>query len=174
MSNVVGGRRVRFIRDSMRNMIRDAMADRGWLSPGRRHAPITIISRTSDWDEEVAMNTLAISLGDVSDFELELGSNLMEDRHTCYLDFYAESETLGLEVAHDLRDILRGKIASIGRTDSVLDVYDYSLATPVRIFGCLLEDIVVDRASGFSEAWRRNWFAIRCDIVDEYGDETDG
>jgi hypothetical protein len=173
VSTVIGGRRVRFIRDSARFMVRDALEERGWLATGRRHLPIQIIPAPNDWDEPLALNTLAVSMGDVDDSELELGSNLTEDRHGLYLDFFAESETLGLEVAHDLRDILRGKVQAIGRTRPIIEVFDWSLATPAQLFVCQIQNVAVDRAQGFSDAWRKNWFSVSCDVVDEYGDDLD-
>lgn len=169
----VGGLRARLIRDSFEYLLRSSLGDRGWFDANRRHEPVTIVSAPADWDEPMAMNTIAVNASNVDDIPGEMGSNYTEDTWTYYVDFYAENEVLGMDVANDIRDILRGKLPSIGREATSFDVYDFSDATPPVIFQCELENVIVDRARGAVQPWEKFWFAIRCDVIDAYGDEFD-
>lgn len=163
-----GGLRARLIRDSFEKMLRDSLDARGWFDTDRRHQPITLVSGAHDWDEPIPLNTLAIAPEDTGWDEIELGSNASEDRWTCYVDFYAESEALGIDVSHDIFDMLRGKLAAAGRTTRNFPVYDFTQTPSPVLFYCELEDIAIDRARGFTRPHERYWFAIRVDIVDEH------
>lgn len=169
----VGGLRVRLINDSMFQMVKGGLADLGWFDIGRRHRPIDLLAEPVRWDEEVQLNTLSISSTDVSDDELELGSDAAENRHSFYVDFFAEDDSIGKHLIHDVRDILRGKIHAIGRNRPILTVYDYTLATPPALFICEIENVLVDRAHDYPRPWQRHWFSARCDVVDVYESDVD-
>lgn len=174
MTVVVGGLRARLIRDSAFTMLRDSVDALGWRDAGRRHKPVLFRAEPVPWDEEVPLNTVAVSQTDVSGDEVELGSNLSEDRWTFYVDLYAEDESVGTHLAHDIRDILRGKIPSIGRNQPLLPVYNLAGETPEDVlFNCEIEDVLVDRANDFPKSWQRYWYVVRFIIVDYYGDEND-
>lgn len=169
---VAGGLRSRFIRDSLQNMLRDSLEARGWFESNRRHKPLLFVIESLDWDQPIELNSLAVSAADMNGTSAEMGSNLTDDQLDFYVDFYAESETLGLDVIHDVRDILRGKLSSIGRWRPILEVYDYSLATTVVIFNCDIEDVVVDRATGFNRPWMKHMWNIRFTVVDTWLDDS--
>lgn len=173
MATIVGGLRARLIHDSAYEMIRAALSDLGWFDSGRRHEPVTMVAKPVSNDDQVPFNTLTVSSTDVSDDPIEMGSTLSEDRWTFYVDFYGEDDLVARHIVHDIRDVVRGKLPSIGRAGPVLDVYDYRLATPVVLFRCELENVVVDRANTFTRPWQRHWWAVRFDVVDEYADEYD-
>ncbi len=169
---VAGGLRSRLIRDSLQMMVRESLDARGWFDPDRRHEPLKFVTEYADWDIPIAFNSIVISISDTNDDPVELGSNLTEDSIDVYIDFYAESDTLGIDVIHDVRDILRGKLSVIGRTRSSLDVYDLTLATPVVIFKCEIEDVVVDRATGFNRPHLKHWWSARCTLLDTWTDDS--
>lgn len=173
MTIVVGGLRARFIRDSVFEMIKAAVIDLGWTDPARQHKPIYFSAQPGSWDEEVALNTVAVTQTDVRSEDSEMGSNLQEDRWTFYVDLFAEDESVGTHLIHDVRDILRGKMPSIGRGRPNVTVMDYSLALPAPLFTCDIEDVVIDRANDFPKPWQRYWYVCRFIVVDEYGDEDD-
>lgn len=173
MATIAGGLRTRMISDSLRNMVVDGLTDLGWFSTPRWHAPIHIIDRPNKWDDPVEFNSLVISLEDRDDIPGELGSNYTVDTWTVYIDFYAESDPLGMQVAGDIRDILRGKLPSIGRTDSSFDVYDYRMATPTSFATIQIMNVVDDRARNFPNAWQAHWFVVRADLEDDFMDEDD-
>lgn len=168
MTSVEGGLRARLIRDSLEELVRSGLTARGWFDPGRRHSPIVFVPEPNDWDEPIEANSLAISGGDSIDDPLELGSTASEDRWTFYVDFYAEDESVGTDVSGDIRDLLRGQLPSIGRTNPVLPVLDFREATPTELFTCDIESVVLDRGRGFSQPWLRWWYTVRLDLVDEY------
>lgn len=170
---VVGGLRSRLIKDNFHLMIREALGLLGWFDPGRQHLPINMVADSVPEGEEIPFNTLVVSAEDADDAAVEMGSNFTEDSRLYWIDFYAENDVVGEHLIFDVRDILRGKIGSIGRSAPVLRVLDLTTADRDLLFHCELEDIGVARAHNFPERWRRHWYSARCVIVDAYGDESD-
>lgn len=171
-ATLTGGLRSRMIKDSYRNLIVDNLTSLGWFDSGRRHIPITIADRPNKWDDPVAFNTLTVSLEDRVDVDAEMGSNLSIDTWTSYVDFYAESDDLGLQVMGDIRDIVRGKLPSIGRTQPCFDCFDYRLDPPEAFTVIQVQNILEDRARNFPKEWQAHWFVLRADLEDEYMDES--
>lgn len=173
----VGGTRSRLISDNFYKMVVGSLEKRGWFDPDQQHAPIALVRGEISWDVTIAPNTLAISDVDITDADVEMGSNLKSDTWTSYVDFYAESDSLGTDVAGDVRDILRGKIRSVGRTAPILEVFDLTVNPDIelapKIFYCDIENVLLDRAHNASRPYMEHWFSVRCDIVDTYGDEDD-
>lgn len=168
---IVGGLRARLIEDSLVQMITDSLRALGWMDPARQHLPLNIIDEPVDPDVEIPLNTIAFEASIVSDKPAEVGSNLTEDRWPFYIDVYAESKALGTHLSNDIRDILRGKFPSIGRTGPVLDVYDLRQATPPWIFGCVIENVRCDKGHNWPQPWRQHWYSISLDLIDTYDDE---
>lgn len=168
---VVGGLRVRLIIMSFQQMLRDSLEALGWFDDGRQHQAINFVVRPAEWEDKVDFNSIAVTCEDVSDIDAELGSNLTDDTWTFSVDIYCEDDAVGIHLINDIKDILRGKMPSIGRTGPILGVFDYKAATPSQIFRCDIERVVVDRARGFTKAWQQHWWACRCDVIDTYGDE---
>jgi hypothetical protein len=167
----VGGLRQRLIQDSLWNMITNSLDALGWLDPGRPHEPLHLRPKPVPLDEEIQLNTLALSDENITERDEELGSLLAEHRQTFYVDFFAENESIGKHLINDIRAIIGGRFGSVGRTRPAFSVYDYTQATPTALFDCELEDIVVDRARDFPKPWQRFWYVCRFDVVDHYGDE---
>lgn len=172
MSNYVGGLRARLIRESTYNMINDSLTALGWYNPGRKHKPVTFHAYPVPADEPVAPNTAALSDEGITETEDELGSQLAEHRWTFYVDFYADSDALGLHFQQDVRAILGGRFNALGRVLPIVDVYDYTQATPPLIFTVQIENIVGDRAHDFPKRHQQFWYAVHFHIVDYYGNET--
>lgn len=170
----VGGLRARLIRDSVFRMIRDSLDSLNWLDPAPlTHKPITMKAADVPMNEEIAPNTIALADEDTSESEYELGSNMSEHRWTFYVDFYAENDTIGLHLINDVKAILGGRMPSIGRRSPSCDIYDYTQATPPRIFTVEIEDILLDRGHDFPQPWLRYWYSCRFEVVDHYGDEIE-
>lgn len=174
MTTIVGGLRTRLIKDSAFQVVQASVAALGWMDTGRRHTPVTFRATPVPFDEQVPFNTVSVAAAGMRSEEAEMGSNLSDDTHTFYVDLYAESDDLGTHLIYDIRDILRGKMPSIGRGAPVLPVSDYNHATPTVIFTCQIEDVMVDRANDFPKPWQRYWYVCRFDVVDTYGDENYG
>lgn len=166
---IAGGLRERLIADSVYHWIRNALVDLGWFNSGRPYVPITMRTESVPNDEQIPFNTIVISESSTTDNEGELGSNLGEITTIFYVDFYAENEALGKELIHDVRDAIKGRLPSIGYTQSALPVYDWRLATPTLLFTCDIQDVIVDQARDFPKPWQRHWWVCRFDVVDYYG-----
>lgn len=167
----VGGLRARLIRDSVYNALNDALADLGWYEASPSRAPVTFRSSPFPLDEQVPPNTLALSDENDDAAEMELGSTLSEFTWDMFVDIYGEDDAVALHLAGDVADILAGRMASVGRDRPVIDVYDYTLATPVVIFTVEVIAVHKDRAHGFPQPWLRFWRSVPFKIVDSYTDE---
>lgn len=169
---IVGGLRQRLIRESIYRELYRALQARGWFATGRKHKTITFPGVTETNENEIPLNRLALVDEDMVEFEYEMGSNAVQTSWTFWVDFYAENESLGKDVINDVRDILAGRMSSIDRAAPIIQVYDYTLATPAPIFKVEIEDIVVDRAKDFPKPYQKFWYACRFTVSDAYGDEA--
>ncbi len=178
MATYVGGLRSRLISDSFYEMIRASLTALGWFDSGRQHSPIILVRGDVSWDNPTSINTLAVSNIDINADYMELGSNYMEERWSVYVDFYAESDSLGTHMAGDIRDILRGKMPSIGRSQPLFEVLDYTNVvnpgdSPAFLFNVEIEQVTLDRAHNASRPWQRHFFSVSAELIDDYGDEND-
>lgn len=167
-----GGKRLLCIQDSFYRMVKDSMDDLGWLTsnPGTR-ADVTILAEQINPGTEIKPNKVGISSEDLTESEMEMGSNLAENRWDIYIDIFAENEFVGVALAGDIFDILRGKISAIGRTESAFDVYDY--VDDSVIFQCDLDNVEVNRVRDWDRPYNKYWWVVACQIVDTYYDDQD-
>lgn len=172
MAEIVGGLRARLIHDSLFHMVDDGLHRLGWFDAGRRHRPLQIVARPMGLDEEVPLNTIAIADANDIGTGAEMGSNATTDTWTFYVDFFAQDDSLGKHVIHDIKDLLRGKMPSHGYGNPVLRVYDWRDDPPTPLFFCDLEDVMADRAHNFPHPWQRFWYTVRLDVVDDYDDDS--
>ncbi len=168
----VGGLRARLTYDSTYNAINDALTALGWFDGGRQHLPINFVTEPVDDDTEVSLNTLSLVAEDMTDFELEMGSPLAEHNRRYFVDFYAESQSVGEHLIFDVRDILQGRMPSIARGAPTITILDYTLATPVSIAVAEIQFVRVDRAHGFTTPWQKNWYSCAFTLTDVYTDES--
>jgi hypothetical protein len=168
-----GGRRLRLIQDNFRSHVYNALAELGWFDSNRAHKPVTLLANPAENDEQIQVNTVAISNHDINSIEAELGSDLEENLMTFWVDVYAENQDIGIHLAGDIRDILRGKMASSGVTLPSFLVYDLTLATPVPLFRCHIEAVDMARVQNSTKAYHKFWWTIVCEVLDVYLDESD-
>lgn len=173
MSTYAGGMRFRLIQDNFENMVRGALDTLGWFDAGRSHKPVTLISQAVDPHSQIVPNLVGIAAEDMSSLELELGSNFEELRWYYYIDIFAEDGAVGLHLTGDIQDILKGKMASAGRSRPSFDVYDLSMTTPTRLFWCEIENVQFQRQRNFQQAQGQYWWTIAAEVVDAYYDEGD-
>lgn len=169
---IVGGKRLRLIKQAFAETVHDALEDLDWFDSGRKHKPIGFTTEQIASVDEVLPNLVSVSSEDVVGEEIELGSGLEENRWDFYVDIYAENEALGIELAGDVRDILRGKMPSIGRGIPHIDVLDYRLATPTHLFYVEVEDVDMVRPRTAGPA-KSSIHIVACTLVDTYDTETD-
>lgn len=165
-----GGLRLRMIQDSFQNMLTDALDDLGWFSTNRNHAPVTFVTKPVDPLVEIKPILVAASPEDTYGFEWEMGSNLEEVRWEFYIDIFADSHSVGLQLMGDINDTLKGKLPSIGRTGPVFQVYDYRQTTPTEEFVCQLENIEWAKPRLYTKKWLENWWTGKVEVVDYYYD----
>lgn len=170
----VGGLRARLIRDSVYRALYNALDDLGWFNPSASHSPVTFPANSFPPDVEVPINT--IGLVDDREFSepIELGSILSERAWTMMVDFFGEDDALSLHLIRDVKDILEGRMPSIGRNEPIIDVYDFtdSALSPPKIFTVEIEDVRVDKAHDFPQPWMRFWRSCEFLVVDAYTDES--
>lgn len=152
-------------------MVTDSLGALGWFDAGRQHSPINILTVEVPEGEDVPLNTLAFADDDMSSDDHELGSNLAEHRWSWFIDFYAENNSVGVHVIQDVKAILEGRFPSIGRKDPSFAILDYTMATPIPILYCQIEDVTTHRAHGFPRVYQRYWHSCSFTLVDYYGDD---
>jgi hypothetical protein len=173
MSIYVGGVRLRLIKDNFVSMIEGSLDQLGWFDAGRMHMPVSVIGTQMDDGEKIEPNIVSVSTEIVTNLEMELGSGLEENKHTYFVDIYAENEDVGLHLAGDIYDIVRGKMPSIGRGAPDFDVLDLTQATPTVLFVCEIENVDVGRSRDWGKTFNRYWWTIGLDINDYYDNEGD-
>ncbi len=175
MTTVVGGLRERLIHDSCYTMLNAALDSLGWFDTDRAHAPVTFVARAFGPQDEPPLNSVSLAPQNASSDPIEMGSGLEENTHTYYVDVYAEDDSIGLHLSGDIKDILRGKFPSIGRSRPNVPVLDLRI-DPVPeepLFYCEIQDVIRDKAVASQKQWQRHWWAVRFDLVDAYDDEDD-
>lgn len=173
MSVYVGGIRLRLIKDNFQAMIEDSLDQLGWFNAGRKHMPVRVVGTQFDDGEEIKPNVVGISTEIVTNLEMELGSGLEENKHTYFVDIYAENEDVGLHLAGDIYDIVRGKMPSIGRSSPYFNVLDRTQATPTTLFVCEIDNVDVGRSRDWAKGFNRYWWTIGLDVTDYYDNEDD-
>lgn len=171
-----GGLRSRLIIDSVRLAVLSTVQQGGWFDPtvhdtppgSRRHQPFRYIPRPVDWSEDIHPNAIAISPEDTSDEPFGFGGEV-QDANEVYVDLFAQDDSLGWQVAYDIRDSLLGKVG--GAVGPQLDVYDFRQPTPAPFTTVDIDLLDVDRAQGDARAWQRHWFMVHMILLDEYSDE---
>lgn len=177
MAQLEGGLRDRMLIESFYQMLRSNLTTLGWFNPGRQHEPINMTPIPMPRGQEIPPNTLTVTWEDIDSTEAEMGSNAAELTHTAYVDFYAEpappdgngGEALGKQMIGDVRAIILGEMPSIGRDANVLQVLNYSLATPTYMFTVEF-DIERTRSSKvhhYDQPWERWWYSCIVEVIEE-------
>ena len=156
-----GGLRDRMILESVLRDIEAYLTTLDWFDAGREHKPITIIDEYPAETDEVPLNTMAFSFGDISTVANELGSPSETMYVPIYIDFFAESDGLGRHVIGDIHT----HVAKQGQ----FTVYDYSQAIPPAEFVVQVNDGSIDKRKPTRavNAWQKNWHVISFVVLDE-------
>lgn len=171
MTNYVGGLRLRLIKDSLYYMLNSSMDQLGWFNSGLTTKPVILTPEQLDTSVEIKPNIVGISSENMIQQDIELGSNLAENTWDIYIDVLAEDEAVGIHLAGDIYDILRGKISSIGRTKPRLEVYDLYPNNNDIIFNCQFENVILHRVRDWSKPANKYWWVIGVEIIDTYYDD---
>lgn len=156
-----GGLRDRLIHESILQNIVTHLTSLGWFDVGRQHQPITVIDEYPDETGEVAYNTLAITMGDAGGITTELGNTAEDHEIIMFVDFFAESDSLGRHVIGDIYKYLR--------TNNIQQVRDYEAPlTPVIFTVEVDDDVEKRRPSTVAYRWQKHWQICSFTVID-YG-----
>jgi len=168
MTEYVGGKRHRLIKASFGDDIQGMLDALSWTSTNRRHKPVKLIVDEYDPAIEIKPNLIGITVEDMRAEEIEMGSTLDENSITCFIDIFAENNSIGQHITGDLYDCLKGKYPNV-KEDNLLPVYDPTAATPEWIFNCFYENVETNRNREWDQAFNKYWWTIALDIIDYYG-----
>lgn len=153
-----GGLRDRMLRHSVGEHIREELAALGWFDSGRQHRPLNIVDGFPT--AEVPINTLAFSTNMAYGMSFEMGSRAEEHLTAMFVDIFAESDALGLELVGDIYAFLK--------ENPHLPVYDYrddEPRTPV-FYVEVMDDVEKRQPANASNNWQRNWYVCAFTLED--------
>src|SRR5690606_2572823 len=119
-------------------------------------------------DEEIKPNKVSVSAEDMLSEEWEMGSSMEEHRWDFYVDIFAENDAIGLHLAGDVQDLVKGMMPDIGRSRPHLEVLDLRQATPSRLFFCQLEGVQLAKVRHWGHPWTQHWYTVLVEVVDYY------
>lgn len=163
-----GGMRDRMVLESLLQAVQADLTTQGWLDDtvyddpagSRQHRPLKIVDEYPDDNDEVDPNTMAFSYSEAEGVDMEMGSKGEVHGMACFIDFFAESDAVGRHVSGDIYAYLK--------ENRTLDVYDYSLATPVVDFVADFEsNVEVRKPSRAVNAWQKHWYTVVLMILDD-------
>lgn len=172
MTIYVGGKRIRLIKDNLTFAVEAALDSLGWFDAGRNHRSVQVIGEQLDPSVEITPNIVGVTIEDIDYSELEMGSDLEENRLTTFIDIFAENTAIGQHLTGDVVDFLRGKFTQIN-PEQILEVYDLSQATPSFLFNCFYEEIEVNNSRSWDLPYNKYWWTIGVDIIDRYMNDTE-
>ena len=161
MAPLTGGLRYRMTLESVARNIETFLGTEGWFDAGRQHEPIKVIDEFPDDKDEVAVNTLAFSMGDSFSLPMELGSQAEHFSIPMFADFFAENDAMGRHLV--------GDIYTHVQTIKVFDVFDYDQATPtVEMKVAVREEVSeIRKPERAVNPWQKHWYVCAFMVEDE-------
>lgn len=173
MSTVVGGLRARFLQDTFQGIVRDGLTQLGWFAAGRHHKPLVFLAEPQDWDQPVEFNSMVVTTRARSDRDAEVGSNFTSDAVRLTVDLYVEGDSLGLDLANDIRDLLRGRLG-FGPVWGGFEILDLRMATPTAVGRAVVQDVRATRLPPkIGLPFTLYMFGVDADIIDHYYSEDE-
>ena len=167
---IVAGLRARLLHDSFQNLVEEALALLGWFDTDRAHKPVRFFHEPVDWDQAIVFNSMVVvARSRITDY-IEVGSNLTQDSVTVGVDIYGESESFTLDIANDVKDILRGRLTPAA-SRGTFEILDLQLATPVPIGHAVITNVRATRVPPqIGQVYTRHWFGVDATVLDTYYD----
>jgi hypothetical protein len=166
---IIGGLRARYIKQALFDRVNDNLDLLGWLDSADSRRDVIVIDEALDHDEEALPNIVAVSFGDKTSREYEMGSLDSEHITNAYVDVYAESNSLGLHLSQDIVDILYGRFISIGQSGHPrFQVLEYGAATPSAFTTVELIEIRSDKGPKYNKPFLKHWWQISMSVEDYY------
>ena len=169
-----GGLRIRLIKDNLTMALEDGLEQLGWLDPGRGHLPVKVLGDHKDSHEEAQPNIVVISTEFSDPEQVELGSRLTRFDWEFYADVYAESSSIGLHLAGDVRDVISDRFSNVttGIVGTRLSVLDLDVATPTEAFKVDVGEVRMAHSREYSRSYKAHWWMGSFIISDEYEDDV--
>lgn len=173
MAGVIGGRLFRLVENNFYVVVESGLRDLGWFDPNRRHKPVTVIPESIDPDDDLPIepNLVSVSFENAREFGVELGTNLSENVCSAFVDIYAESKAVGMDLAGEVKDIIGGRYSAASLENPSFPIMNFSQATPTEISWALVSDIEVVRNRFYSSPHKRYWWTVACNVTYYYSDD---
>lgn len=168
---VEGGLRDRLVAESFVRHVKAGLTAKGWFESGVPAPPVVVVTtHLPDTSEmNVDANTYVVVLvEDSSDVDAEVGSGLTEDRTTGWVDVYAKTDAIAAHLSGDVRDLLRGKLPSVGYDTAGFTVRNWFVTDPddlEDLFWVDVEDVQRDRDPDQSRATRFH-YQVSAELVE--------
>lgn len=166
-----GGARLRLIKDNFADLIDDILSDRGWYQTNSWFTPVSFSDEPLSSAEKVPANSVGLSFESFTPTEFELGSSLDRIEWEFFVDIYAEDSSVGVHLAGDLLDALKGKMASIGRTSPSFTVKDKTQSPSPPLFICDLEEIEMAKVRESEYQHEKHFYTVGGYVIDYYAGE---
>ena len=166
-----GGKRLRLIKDSLANVIDQALSDLGWYSTTSWFTPVTFVNEPVNPADKVSVNTVGLSFENFTPTEAELGSLMDRIEWEFFVDIFGEDSSTGVHLAGDILDALKGKMPSIGRTDPSFTVLDYTQSPSPALFRCDLEEVEMAKVRESEYQHEKNFYTVGGYVIDYYSGE---
>lgn len=165
-----GGALDRAVFESFVLHVRTGLEDLGWVgSPSTGKTQFTFRSKPFRRHEEITPNTIVAAVETTDPYAAEIGSNATINEHSGWIDIYTDTQhqfgqAVATEVAGDVRDMLLGKMSSIGYTEPVFPLFDFTVQPPEQIGWCELEDVHQEKDAVGDPKF--HWSAVNVTIVE--------
>lgn len=128
---IVGGFRDRMVDESVFQHVKQGLTLLGWFDADRNHKPVTFTTELFDEPERIEPNVIVMSGDSIFSEDAELGSSGTFDTTEYWFDVVAESDALGRQITGDIRTLAKGQFPALGFDKPVIELLDWSHATPV-------------------------------------------
>lgn len=146
------GLNLRLVSDNVYNLVDELISDGDWNDTGRANKTVTVINTPLDSGELIEPNLVSVVMEDINHADVEIGSNLTDQRMTFVVDIIAENQSVGLHLA--------GDITAMFQSLYNFPVYDLTLATPTVLFYCDIEGVVQERNRMYESKYAKFWWVV--------------
>lgn len=156
-----GGLRDRMMLESVLRAVEGQLQSLGWFGTNRQHLPLTIVDEYPGESDEVALNTIAVSMGTKYRQLAEMGSTASEVMMPVFIDIYAQNDGLGRHISGDISDFIH--------VQGGVQVYDYDHATPTAEFVIELVENTLRtvRDENITRAYQKHWYTVTATFRDD-------
>ncbi len=158
--------RTRFLHATIVDIVRENLLTLGWAADPVNFSthPVRVIDyQPDDRAERVAVNTVAVTIGDVGNaVDEELGAShggLRSQEYPIFIDVYMEEQALSVALIDDLRDVF---------TDAIFPLRDKIHGGDVPAAQVAVEEVIGPErppAASSNDHFKRYWRILRLGVV---------